>query len=169
MHARTQVRTHARKYARTHASTHARTHAHTHACTHVLTHSLTVCLMYSVKYSKILATDTALLLWQKLLEFVVKKPFTILKFLHVYVTEFHKNHPYGHILYIKYLALKSSLKILFFVYVWFQYSKNALNYKEKCRNSLMCFVMSARVWHSNCFRCTHKGDFPKFGHICDWI
>ena len=45
-----------------------------------------------------------------------------------------ENHPYGRILYIKYLALKSSLKILFFVQLWLQYSKNALNYKEKCRN-----------------------------------
>ena len=45
-----------------------------------------------------------------------------------------ENHPYGRISHIKYLALKTSLKFLFFVYVWFQYSKNALNYKQKCRN-----------------------------------
>ena len=45
-----------------------------------------------------------------------------------------ENHPYGCILDIKYLVLKSSLKIWFFVHLLFQYSKNALNYKEKCRN-----------------------------------
>ena len=45
-----------------------------------------------------------------------------------------ENHPYWHILHIKYLVLKSSLKILFFLHLCFQYSKNALNYKEKCRN-----------------------------------
>jgi len=45
-----------------------------------------------------------------------------------------ENHPYGRILHIKYLVLKSSLKIWFFVHLFFQYIKNALNYKEKCRN-----------------------------------
>ena len=45
-----------------------------------------------------------------------------------------ENHPYGRILLIKYLVLKSSLKILFFVHLWFQYNRNASNYKEKCRN-----------------------------------
>ena len=34
-----------------------------------------------------------------------------------------ENHPYGRILYIKYLTLKSSLKILFSVQLWLQYSK----------------------------------------------
>ena len=45
-----------------------------------------------------------------------------------------ENHPYGRILHIKYLVLKSSFKIWFFVHLVFQYSKNALNYKEKYRN-----------------------------------
>ena len=62
----------------------------------------------------------------------------------IYVTEFRKiMHPYGH---IKYLALKSSSKILFCVHLWFQYSKNALNYKEKCKIFKMCFEMSERLW-----------------------
>ena len=45
-----------------------------------------------------------------------------------------ENHPYGHIFHIKYVTLKSSLKFLIFVHVWFQYSENALNYKERYRN-----------------------------------
>ena len=76
-----------------------------------------------------------------------------------------ENHPYGCILHIKYLALKSSLKILFFVYVWFQYSKNALGkvYKYlKC--VLWCQQDCGKLKNSNCFRHAHKGDFPKFGH-----
>ena len=56
-----------------------------------------------------------------------------------------ENHPYGRILHIKYLALKSSLKILFFVYAWFQYSKNALNYKEKYRNTQNVFCDVSKI------------------------
>jgi len=41
-----------------------------------------------------------------------------------------ENHPYGCILHIKYLALKSSLKLLLFVHLWLQCSENALNYKK---------------------------------------
>ena len=26
--------------------------------------------------------------------------------------------------------------------------------------------MCGKLKNSNCFRCAHKGDFPKFGHIC---
>ena len=57
-----------------------------------------------------------------------------------------ENHSYGRILHMKYLALKSSLKF-FFVNVWFQYSKNTLNYKEKCRNieNLFCDVSKVVV------------------------
>ena len=46
-----------------------------------------------------------------------------------------ENHSYGHILNTKYLVLKSSLKFFFFVHLWFQYSKNALNYKKKYKNN----------------------------------
>ena len=50
----------------------------------------------------------------------------------------------------------------------FQYSKSALNYKEKHRNIKCVSVMSAecgKLENSNCFRRAHKDDFPKFGHI----
>ena len=41
-----------------------------------------------------------------------------------------ENNPYGCILHIKYLVLKSSLKIYFFIPLWFHYSKDTLNYKN---------------------------------------
>ena len=44
----------------------------------LLPYSLTACLMRSVKHSGKLATATALLFWQKCLEFHGGKPFTIL-------------------------------------------------------------------------------------------
>ena len=50
-----------------------------------------------------------------------------------------ENHPYGHILHIKYLALKSSMKTLLFVHLWFQYSKNALNYQKNVEIHKICF------------------------------
>jgi len=56
-----------------------------------------------------------------------------------------ENHPYGRILHIKYLALKSSFKFLLFVHLWFQYSKNALNYKEKCRNIKNVFCDVSKI------------------------
>jgi len=27
----------------------------------------------------------------------------------------------------------------------------------------------AKLKNSNCFRCAHKGDFQKFGHICEAV
>jgi len=46
-----------------------------------------------------------------------------------------ENHPYGCILYIKYLALKSSLKFNFFIPLWLQNSKDTLNYQNNLRNT----------------------------------
>jgi len=45
-----------------------------------------------------------------------------------------ENHPCGRILHIKYLVWKAAGKFIFFVHLLFQWSRNALNYKEKCRN-----------------------------------
>ena len=57
-----------------------------------------------------------------------------------------ENHPYGSILHIKYLALKSSLIILLFVHLRCQYSKSALNYKKNVEICKYVFVMSAAQW-----------------------
>ena len=61
-----------------------------------------------------------------------------------------ENHLYGHNLHIKYLAQKSSLKILFL----FMYGSNTVKMKIT-RKSIeifkMCFVMSARLWQTQKF------------------
>jgi len=56
-----------------------------------------------------------------------------------------ENHPYGRILHIKYLVLKSSLTILLFVHFWFQYSQNALNYKKSIEIFKMCFYDISKI------------------------
>jgi len=57
-----------------------------------------------------------------------------------------------------------------FFYLWLQYSKNALNDKESIEMFKMCFCDVSKIVHGklknfNCFRCAHKSDFPKSGHI----
>ena len=73
---------------------------------------------------------------------LMKTPYWFPTFSHI-CDRILENHPYRRILHIKYLALKSSFKVLLSVYLWFQCSKNALNYKKKF---LKMFVMSAKLW-----------------------
>jgi len=56
-----------------------------------------------------------------------------------------ENHCYGRILHIKYLALKSSLKILLHIHLWFQLVKILWNTRKSVEIFKICFCDVSKI------------------------